>query len=99
MDALATPTTVRVVDVAIDPKSGGTDAIWTYGVEGPAEEGDAFFVPLGPRSVIGYVIRVYDATEQQLGFPLKSLRMTGDRIVGLTLPKQVLETIRFVSVE
>lgn len=91
--------TVRVVDVAIDPKSGGTDAIWTYGIEGPAEVGDAFFVPLGPRAVIGYVIRVYDATEADLGFPLKSLRLAGDRIVGLTLPKQVLQTIRYVSTE
>jgi primosomal protein N' (replication factor Y) len=88
---------VRVVDVVVDPRSGGIDSLWTYKVEGPAARGDAFFVPLGPRAVIGFAVNVYEATEKELGFPLKQLKPVLDRIQGLGLPEELMSLVTFVA--
>jgi primosomal protein N' (replication factor Y) len=88
---------VLVADIAVDARSGGTEAVWTYKLNGPAKEGDAFFVPLGSRAVIGFAVRVYEASEGSLEFPLRQLRSVLDKVEGLALPEPVLELTRFVS--
>lgn len=92
------PTSVRVVDVVVDARSGGGDSTWTYEVgENTAEVGDAFLVPLGPRAVLAFVMRVYEATEESLGFPLKSLRAVLNKVDGVNLPPSVLALTSFVA--
>ena len=98
MQTVAAPTEcVRVVEVVVDPKVGGIESVWTYKVDSEAKEGDAFFVPLGPRAVIGFAIRVYEADEKQLGFKLSQLRSVLNRIDGLSLPPSLVSLVRHVS--
>lgn len=89
--------TVRVVDVLVDPRSGGVESVWTYRLDGEGMEGDSFFVPLGPRTVIGYAVGVRSVTEEELGFPISSLKPVYDRIHGLSLPKELMDTIRYTA--
>jgi primosomal protein N' (replication factor Y) len=91
------PERVRVVDVVVDPKLGGIDSVWTYCAPADAAAGDAFFVPLGPRSVIGFAIKVYEADETQLGFPIKQLKPINAPISGLSLPGQLVDLVGFVA--
>ncbi len=104
---------VRVVDIALDPRTVGlagasTDpdegfaraALFTY--RAPAievEVGAAFFVPFGGRQVLGFVTDVYEATEQELGFGFELLKDLGPAVVGLELPPVVIELAKFVAEE
>jgi len=90
---------VRVVDVIVDPRSGGIESTWTYRLEHEAQEGDAFFVPLGTRAVIGFATKIYETDEEQLKFPISQLKGVLDRIAGLSLPPSVMELAKFVSEE
>ena len=88
-----------VVDVAIEARSGGGEAIYTYQVDTLAKEGDAFFVPLGTRSVLGFAVRSYEISPADLGFPASQLRKVLQRIDGLTLPTPICELMHYVSEE
>jgi primosomal protein N' (replication factor Y) len=90
---------VRVADVAIDPRTGGAEALYTYAVEEQVLPGDAVFVPVGPKTNLGFVTSVYDTTEADLGFPLKSLRPIQSRVVGLSMPPQIVELAKFIAEE
>lgn len=90
---------VRVADVALDARSGGAAAVYTYRLGGPAKPGDAVFVPLGPRSALGFVVRVYETTESELGFPVANLKQTQSRLEGFGLPEPVMELAQFVARE
>ena len=90
---------MRVADVAIDPRSGGAEALYTYRVEGPLAIGDAVTVPLGSRTNLGFVTNVYDATEAELGFPITSLRPIQSVVQGLSLPLEVVQLARSISEE
>lgn len=92
-------TSARVADIAIDPRSGGLEALYTYAVEADAKVGDAFFVPLGNRAALGFATRVYEATEEDLGFPLKSLRPVIARIDNLSLPQPLVDLAIHVAEE
>src|SRR5262245_17237473 len=65
---------LRVVDLVLEARSGGADAIYTYGLEIDAREGDALLAPLGNRTVMGYAMRIREIHESELGFPIASLR-------------------------
>ncbi|MDR3691355.1 MAG: primosomal protein N' [Fimbriimonas sp.] len=91
--------TERVADVAIDPRSGGAEALYTYRVDGVLTVGDAVFVPVGSRTNLGFVTNVYDAAEEDLGFPFASLKTVLGPVHGLTLPKSVIELARFIAQE
>jgi len=91
--------TVRVADVALDPRSGGADAVYTYRVETPLTVGEAVFVPIGTRSALGIVTQIYHATEEDLGFPLASLKAILGKVEGLGLPSAVVDLARFVAEE
>jgi len=89
----------RVADIAIDPRSGGAEALYTYRVDADCAVGDAFFVPLGTRWALGFAVAVYDATEESLGFPLSSLREVQSRVDNLSLPGPLVELAKFVADE
>ncbi len=91
--------TERVADVAIDPRSGGAEALYTYRVDGNLSIGDAVYIPLGTRTNLGFVTNIYEATEQDLGFSFKNLRSILGTIQGLSLPRSVIELARFISEE
>jgi primosomal protein N' (replication factor Y) (superfamily II helicase) len=90
---------LKVVDVALDARSGGARAIYTYRFDEEARPGDAFFVPLGGRSALGYALAVREISEEELGFPVQSLRSVLGRVEGLSLPPVVLDLVRFVAEE
>jgi primosomal protein N' (replication factor Y) len=92
-------TAVRVVDVALDPRNGGAEAVYTYRHAPGLTVGEAVFVPLGPRIALGFVVAEYTATEQDLGFPFSSLRDVAGRVEGLSLPKPLVAMCREVAEE
>ena len=90
---------VRVANVALDPRAGGADAVFTYRADAAAKVGDARFVTVGNRPVMGYVTAVFEATEDQLGFKFDTLRELGEEVANLSLPKSAVELAEFVSGE
>jgi primosomal protein N' (replication factor Y) len=91
--------TLSVCDVALDPRKGGSEAVWTYRREPGIAVGDAVIVPLGTRTELGYVLRIYDTTEADLGFPLKTLRNVLSRVSGLSLPDRLVKLVLFTAQE
>lgn len=90
---------LTVVDIAIESRSGGGEALYTYQVDAPAQKGDAFIVPLGSRTVMGFAVRCYEAAPEDLGFPVSMLRKVHQRIEGLTLPAPICALMHFVANE
>lgn len=90
-------TTTLVADVALDARSGGLEAVYTYRVSPKASVGDALFVPLGPRPALGFIVRIYEATEEDLGFPFSILRSAISEIDGFGLPEPVVDLACFVA--
>ena len=90
---------MRVADVAMDPRSGGSEALYTYLVDGLVSVGDAVFVPLANRPTLGFVTDIYDATEEELGFPLASLKKISGVVEGLSLPPALIDLARFLATE
>lgn len=91
--------TVRVADVALDPRSGGAEALYTYRATDDLRPGEAVFVPLGNRTALGFVTSVYDATEEDLGFPFASLKAPIGQVEGLSLPEALIDLCVFVAGE
>ena len=85
---------VRVVDVALDPRNGGSEAVYTYRATPGLSVGEAVFVPLGPRIALGFVVRDYTSSEEVLGFKLRDV---AGRVEGLALPPQLIELCREVA--
>ncbi len=88
-----------VADVAIDPRSGGSEAMYTYLVGVGLEPGDACFVPLGNRETLGFVTRVYEADSDDLGFPIEALKSVGEKVDDLSLPGQLIDLAHYVAEE
>src|SRR5205814_1322773 len=88
-----------VADVALDPRSGGSEALYTYRADGSVEVGEAVYVPLGNRSAMGFVTAIYEASEEELGFPFKSLKSISGQIEGLSLPASAVDLAKFVADE
>lgn len=88
-----------VADVALDPRAGGADAIYTYAADPSTKVGESRFVPIGNRPVLGVVKSVYQATEEELGFGFDSLKPIGEAIHNLSLPEAVIRLAKFVSEE
>ena len=91
--------TERVVDVVIDPRSGGAQAVYTYLADGDSVVGEAVLVPLGNRATLGYVSAIYEATEEDLGFPFEKLKPPSARVRGIGIPSQLVDLARFVAEE
>ncbi|HLK15826.1 MAG TPA: hypothetical protein VKT78_13565, partial [Fimbriimonadaceae bacterium] len=96
----ASPTkSMLVVDIAIHPKSGGAERLFTYAIDRPVSPGSAFFVPVGVRSELGFVTACYTTDEEGLGFPASSLRPVTSAVEGLSLPSAVVELAKFVAAD
>ncbi len=91
--------TVRVADIALDARSGGQGAVYSYRLETGGAVGDGYFVPLGTRQVLGFAVSIREVTEDQLGFPISTLRSVYDRVEGLSLPEAVIALANFVASE
>lgn len=91
--------TRMVADVALDPRSVGNDAIYTYLADKDLEVGFAVFVPLGTRTSLGFVTRIYETTEEHLGFRFSQLRRIQGQVENLGLPAPVMDLCQFVSQE
>lgn len=89
--------TLSLADIAIDARSGGSEAVYTYRADPDTAIGDAYFVPLGPRSVMGYVVGVRFVPEDELGFPASRLRPLGMRVENASLPSTTIELLRYVA--
>ncbi len=91
--------TLLVADVALDSRIAGKDAVYTYRLDARAAPGQALLVPLGTRSVVGYVLRCYDAAPEELEFSPEQLRPALGQIGGLDLPPELMALVGFVSEE
>ena len=91
--------TERVADVAIDPRSGGAEALYTYKADSSLSVGDSVFVSLGTRSNLGFVTSIYDAYEQDLGFPFARLKPILGKVEGLSLPSPIIDLAKFIAEE
>lgn len=89
----------RVVDVALDPRTSGSDAIYTYIHRDGISVGAGVFVPLGARTLLGFVVGVRDVDEDTLGFPFSALRPVNAVVRGVRIPAPVMDVARFVSEE
>ena len=87
---------MRVVDVALDPRNGGAEAVYTYRWTPGLAVGEAVFVPLGPRVALGFVVRDHSLDEDALPFKLRDV---AGRVEGLALPKPLVELCREVAEE
>lgn len=83
----------RVADVAIDPRVAGGGAVYTYLAPDDLTVGAACFVPLGPRSLLGFVVRVYVQDD------VSHLKPVGLRVEDLSLPASLVDLCEFVSRE
>lgn len=90
---------LRVVDVALDPRSGGADAIYSYLPTPEVQVGDAVLAPLGNRQILGYAIGFRQVDEATLGFDPKHLKPVAGVVAGLQIPPPIMEAVRFVASE
>lgn len=94
------PDRLRVADVVPDVPPAGLEETYTYSIgETEPTLGDCVLVPFGNRVVAGYVVDVREIAPEQLGFPLASLKPIQAVVAGLSLPEELLETIREVARE
>ncbi|MCX7799931.1 MAG: primosomal protein N' [Fimbriimonadales bacterium] len=90
---------LTVAEVAVEPRSGGAAALFSYVPHPDLREGDACFVPLGNRTVLGFCLALRQVAEDQLGFAPSALRTTGPPVEGLGLVEPVLRLLEFVASE
>ncbi|MCA1997619.1 MAG: primosomal protein N' [Armatimonadetes bacterium] len=88
-----------VAEVAVEPRSGGSAALFTYLPHPDLNVGDACFVPLGSRTVLGFALRLRQVCAAELGFPASALRTTGAPVQGLGLVEPVLRLLEYVADE
>lgn len=89
------PDLLRVADVVPDVPPAGLEDTYTYGIgESEPCPGDCVLVPFGNRVVAGYVVAVREVAVDDLGFPPANLKPIQSVVEGLSLPAELLETIR-----
>lgn len=100
-DAPANPPDSRfwVAEVAVEARSGGSGAVYTYRATADTHEGDAVFVTLGNRPVLGYVVSVRQTDGTDLGFPVEGLKPIVDRVAGLSIPPQTIGLVKHTARE
>lgn len=86
---------LRVADVVPDVPPAGLEDTYTYGVgDTEPNPGDCVLVPFGNRIVAGYVVGIREVAAGELGFPPEKLKPIQSVVEGLSLPEELLETIR-----
>lgn len=89
---------LRVAEIVPDISTSELEDSYTYQIPDGMEiaRGDTVLVPFGARTVVGFVVRVWQAQVQDFDFRLRSVQ---ERVSGLTLPEEVLKLIDFVESE
>jgi primosomal protein N' (replication factor Y) len=87
------------MDITFDPRTVGVESTYTYAAGPDVRAGDAFIVPLGSRQLMGYALRVYEADEDILGFPVSALKPPESAVRGLGLPAPLVELARYMADE
>lgn len=82
------------VDVALDVRTAGSDAVYTYRAHSTLEIGDAVFVPLGHRSALGTVLSLKDEASAEF-----QIRDTQSVVPELRIPESTIALVKFVSEE
>lgn len=90
---------VAVADVALDPRSGGAEALFTYRNDEGWAVGEVVLAPLGNRPALGVIVATRTVSPADLGFPLTSLKPLQGRVDGIGLPAPVVALARFVAEE
>lgn len=90
---------VRVAEVAFDPRDAGRNAVYTYEAAPGLHVGQVVFAPLGNRSLVGVILRVDVVEPDQLGFPVASLRSIEAPVLGLEIPRALLEMAEMIRDE
>lgn len=94
----ATSTQVLLLaEVALDSRTGGSEAVYTYRASESTKVGEAYMVPLGSRTVMGYVVETRQIRPEELGFPESRLRALGAKIEHADLPETTIDTIKMVA--
>ena len=88
---------ILVADVGIDSRSAGSEAVYTYRAGEATRLGEAYFVPLGPRKVMGFVMALRSVAPEELGFDVGQLRGLGERVHGVDLPENTVALAHEVS--
>ncbi|MBL8047279.1 MAG: primosomal protein N' [Chthonomonas sp.] len=92
-------THVPVLQVAIDARTGGAEATYTYRDPGGYVVGQAALVPLGTRQVVGFVVEQLSRPAEDLEFPVTSLRSPVAAIADVVLPDPVMKMVDFITKE
>ncbi|MCH7945496.1 MAG: primosomal protein N', partial [Armatimonadetes bacterium] len=86
-----------VADVGIDSRSAGSTAVYSYRATPDVQLGEARFVPLGARQVLGFVVSLREVAEQELGFPIDRLKDLGHHVPEIDLPEQTVALLHEVA--
>lgn len=92
-------TLVQVLQIAIDARTGGTEATYTYRDPGGYELGQAVLVPLGPRQVIGFIVERKSIAAEDLEFPVTSLRSPLAPVSDVILPNVIIQLVEYITKE
>lgn len=92
---------IRVAEVAPDVTAQTIESTYTYLIPDGlnVEPGDAVLVPFGAQVVAGYVIETRKTRPLDLPFDPSQLRRVQSRIAGMSMPADLVETLRFISSE
>lgn len=88
---------IRVADIAIDPRSGGSEAVYTYLAPADLEVGAACFVPLGNRLALGYATAVRGCDREALQVPLDRMKEPQALIENLSIPSTLIALAQYIS--
>ncbi len=90
---------IEVADVAMDARTAGNEALYTYSNAVGASPGDTVVVPLGPRTALGTVLSIRRVSPRQLGFAPSALRQITGIVHGVRLPETLLDLVEWVATE
>lgn len=86
-----------VLDVAMDAREAGNEAIYTYAAQPSDQVGEFVLIQLGARPLLGLIIAVRHVSEEELGFPASKLRSPTAKVRGIKVPAQVLDLARYLA--
>lgn len=88
-----------LVDVVLNSRVAGNEGRYTYLNSGNAKIGEAYSISLGVRQAIGYVVRCYEATPNQLSFDASLLKKLGTKVEKFDLPLLSLKLASWITKE
>jgi primosomal protein N' (replication factor Y) len=92
---------IRVAEVAPDVVAQAIESTYTYLIPNGMEigVGDAVLVPFGSQVVAGYVVTTRETRPLDLPFDPSQIRRIQAKIEGMSMPRNLVETLQFISDE